>query len=96
MTPLKGTTVPSVGKAISDGADRPAPVGDTVLEPTGQDGPSRVVGLVDGSQAASTRTFHAVLDETAVACLDELVHAAGGRARVDTGPHKLAPVVRTG
>jgi histidine decarboxylase len=32
-----------------------------------------------------------------IACLDELVHAAGGRApRPDTGPHKLAAAVRFG
>src|SRR5207245_149062 len=31
------------------------------------------IGLVDGSVAASTRRFHAVLDEDAVAQLDDLV-----------------------
>jgi uncharacterized protein len=43
-----------------------APAGDP-------DAPTTVVGLVDGSRTASTRTFHVVLDDTAVVSLDELV-----------------------
>jgi hypothetical protein len=72
----RGTTVPSAGNTISDDAEAAALAADPAVEPAGPDAPSTVVGLVDGSQAASTRTFHVVLDDTAVVSLDELVVTA--------------------
>jgi hypothetical protein len=67
--------VSTTGTAVS-GEHEPIdaePALDLTLEPISQDAPSTVVGLVDGSKTASTRTFHVVLDDTAVVSLDELI-----------------------
>lgn len=64
------TTEQPPAEPPSTPAAEPAATPDSGGSP---DAPSTLLGLVDGSQAASTRTFHGVLDETAVVSLDELV-----------------------